>query len=246
MALGEVGDLGGPVVHFDVDVVGVVGIPRGIEFLAPEALEVGGDAGAGAEARGGSEEVTAELEIGGEEIGVGFVGGGCGVGVLEAGEALVGGEFGDFRGRLAEIEGDAGHEGLEIGEVVGLELVVGFFGSACEDVADGGIGVLAGEGAVGLVVGGGGDEEGEGVGVGDGDGVAGGGELAAGGEDEGLAFELHAGGDGAPWFFIAGEVLGHDLALEGEGVVVGGGLGVFFAEPWRGERLIWPGLSAVR
>ena len=57
---GEVGGLGGPVVHFGVDVDGVFGAPGRVHRLVPEALEVGGlAAGAGT----GDEEVAAELEV---------------------------------------------------------------------------------------------------------------------------------------------------------------------------------------
>ena len=60
MEFGEVADLGGPVVHLHVDVEMPVAVPRSLDFLGPDALQVGGQA---AGPRGADEQVAAEVEV---------------------------------------------------------------------------------------------------------------------------------------------------------------------------------------
>ena len=58
-AFAEICDLGGPVIHFNVDVCGVFAFPRGIEKLVPDALEI---RRLGARAAAGNEHISAILE----------------------------------------------------------------------------------------------------------------------------------------------------------------------------------------
>ena len=58
-ALGQVGRLGGPVVHLDVDVRVVIGMPRRIVAVVPQPLQIGRQA---AGARAGNQQVAAILE----------------------------------------------------------------------------------------------------------------------------------------------------------------------------------------
>ncbi len=97
MHLGEIGDLGGPIVLLEVDVGGVVAAPRRKDVLVPKALKGGWDAwGAGA----ADEQVSAELEVEFFEIGV--VLGEVGV----APQLDIGGEAADMIGGTAEVELD--------------------------------------------------------------------------------------------------------------------------------------------
>ena len=171
-AFGEVADFGGPVVHFEVDVGGVFAAPGRQDGFVPDALEVGRLA-AGAAA--GGEEVAAELEAEGFEIGIG--------GAVALGEeALVGGR--GALGGVAEGEVHTAHEAAEIvdvpaeegGEVFGGDVVKDFF------AAGGGVG---GDVVVIDEVGGFGKDEGDSVGVVDvqgGAGGVGGSAFLAGGE----------------------------------------------------------------
>ncbi len=199
LEFGEVGGFGGPVVHLDVDVGVIVGVPGGFVGVVPEALEVGGDF-----AGGGDEEVAAELEEEGFEFGVGGFGGG--------GFAFVGGECALGVGGGAEVEGDAVEEGVVVGEVVGEAGVVGFLLGVGEVGGDarvrGVAAVVARE--VHDVVGAGRDEDGEGVAVGEGEFVAVGLEGAAVVIGEECGFVVEVVGEGAG---------------DGEGIVGGGGFG---------------------
>ncbi|OQB39798.1 MAG: hypothetical protein BWY09_00966 [Candidatus Hydrogenedentes bacterium ADurb.Bin179] len=64
VAFMQVGDFRGPVVHLVVDVVMVVGVPRRLQVITPDALQVGGQR---ARPRTGQEQVAAELKIQGHE-----------------------------------------------------------------------------------------------------------------------------------------------------------------------------------
>jgi hypothetical protein len=44
VTFGQIADLGRPVIHLDVDIDMVIAVPRGVNVLVPEALEVGGHA----------------------------------------------------------------------------------------------------------------------------------------------------------------------------------------------------------
>ena len=138
MALGEVRGLGGPVVHFRVDVDRVLALPRHVHLFAPDALEVGGlAAGAGA----GDQQVAAELEIEGRQVGIERDS------VLPAGlEAVVGRELG--RG-AAEVEVHAVEERAVVGDVFFLQGFVVDFRELGEDVVDA-LGGVAGNVVVGL------------------------------------------------------------------------------------------------
>ena len=57
---GQIADLGGPVVHLHVDVEVPIAVPRRLDFLGPDALQVGRQA---ARPRGTDQQVTAEVEI---------------------------------------------------------------------------------------------------------------------------------------------------------------------------------------
>ena len=69
--LREVADLRGPVVHLKIDIRGEFRIPRRKELVVPDALKIR-RVGV-ARLRGGNQQVTAELEIGGDEVVVGAV-----------------------------------------------------------------------------------------------------------------------------------------------------------------------------
>lgn len=101
--LAEVGRVGGPVVHLGVDVSGVFGIPGGVLVVVPDALEVGG---LGSRARGGDEDISAEVVGEGSQTGVGF-----GLVFLFAD---VGGEVGVFG--FGEVEFDTVVEALVVGD----------------------------------------------------------------------------------------------------------------------------------
>ena len=88
VAFGEVGLFHRPVVHFGVDVVGVLAVPGGLVGIVPEALQVGRLAAGTA---GADHQVAAELEEQGDQRGVAAVG--------EGGDALVGGKLGGGRWR---------------------------------------------------------------------------------------------------------------------------------------------------
>ncbi|OQC05012.1 MAG: hypothetical protein BWX80_02239 [Candidatus Hydrogenedentes bacterium ADurb.Bin101] len=64
VAFMQVGDLRRPVVHLVIDVMVIVGIPRRLDMVAPDALQVGGQR---ARSRTGQEQVATELEIQGHE-----------------------------------------------------------------------------------------------------------------------------------------------------------------------------------
>lgn len=81
VAFGKVGDLGGPVVHFRIDVDGVLAVPGGSERVVPDALEVGGLA---AGAAGGDEQIAPVLKEKGDQGGVFCAG--------EVADAFAGGE----------------------------------------------------------------------------------------------------------------------------------------------------------
>ena len=66
--LGEVADLGRPVVHLDVDVEMPVAVPRRLDFLGPDALQVGRQS---AGPRGADQQVAAEVEIQRRQRGIG-------------------------------------------------------------------------------------------------------------------------------------------------------------------------------
>ena len=111
-ALGQVRHLGRPVVHLGVDVRRVLRIPHGIHVLVPDPLQVGG---LRPRPRRRDQHVAAELE---QERGEGRI-----VGAVELLQALVGGQRGI--GRRAEIEAHAPEEAPVLGDVRGLEALVG-------------------------------------------------------------------------------------------------------------------------
>ena len=83
VALGEVCHLGRPVVHLGVDVDRVLAAPGGRDRLIPDALEVGRlSAGAAA----GDQEIAAELEAEGFQVGIGGT-------VADGLEPLIGGRI---------------------------------------------------------------------------------------------------------------------------------------------------------
>ena len=60
VAFGEAADFGRPIVHLQVDVQMVVGVPGSLDVLAPQSLQVGGHT---AGPRAANEEVATELEV---------------------------------------------------------------------------------------------------------------------------------------------------------------------------------------
>ena len=94
--LGQIGRLGRPVVHLDIDVGVVVGIPRRRQAVVPQALQIGRQG----IARAGDQQVAAELHVQRLQLGVVAI---AGVG----GDAGVGGQCAALGGAGAEIEGHA-------------------------------------------------------------------------------------------------------------------------------------------
>ena len=68
VAFGQIADLGGPVIHLQVDVDGVFAAPGRQECLVPDALEIGRLA---ADAAAGGQNISAELEAERFEIRIG-------------------------------------------------------------------------------------------------------------------------------------------------------------------------------
>ena len=114
-ALGEIRRLGEPVIHLDVDVRVIIGMPRRIVAVVPKPLQVRGQS---TRTRTGNQQVTAVLEKQFFELWVNRGG--------RENLALVGGQ-GDLSGeRFSEIECDAVEQGMEISFMRGLERVVIF------------------------------------------------------------------------------------------------------------------------
>ena len=109
--LGEVRDLGRPVVHLQVDVDVVVGVPRCLDVLVPESLQVRGQR-AGSTA--GDEQVAGVLEVEREQRRV-----------LATRRQLLESYVGGLRGlgSRAEIDGDAFHHRSEARDVSSEEVV---------------------------------------------------------------------------------------------------------------------------
>ncbi len=151
VAFGEVGLLHRPVVHFGVDVVGVLAVPGGLVGIVPDALQVGG---LPAGTAGADHQVAAVLEEQRDQRRV--------VARGEGGDALVGGQFGGGRG--AEVERHAAEQRLVIANVLGAQRVV----TLVTERGEGGVVARLGVGrdvAVVLEVGGAGQDEGGGVGA---------------------------------------------------------------------------------
>ena len=81
LRFGEVADEGRPVVHLGIDVDGIFRVPRCVQLVVPDTLQVGG---LSTGLRGGDEQITAVLHHQRHHVEVGTV---------KCGEALVGGEF---------------------------------------------------------------------------------------------------------------------------------------------------------
>ncbi len=180
--LGEVGGLGGPVVHLGVDVDGVAGGPGRDDEVVPLALEI---EGLGADAGAGDHEVAAVLKEEGGESGV--------AGDAEGGDAGVGGKL-VFRGVAVEAEGDAVEERGVVGEVALAEGGVALRGGFAEVVrgAERRVEAFAAGAFVGAVeTAGGGDEDGGLGGALDAEGVGLGDDFAIGAEGE-AGFEERA------------------------------------------------------
>ena len=182
--LGEVGDLGRPVVHLHVDVGVPVAIPCGLDLVGPDALQIRGQA---AGAGGRDEQVTAEAEV---ERGEGGIGRAC----VEGAESIWGGASGDGGIRCAEVEGDAVEGAAVVGDVRGAERGEILRGGAGEVGLGGDAGVGDGSAGEGLDVGRGGDEQQRGVGVAHAESVTFEREGAAGRNDTDAGGVAHAGG----------------------------------------------------
>ena len=214
VALGEIGALGGPVVHLGVDVAGVFGIPRRIEGIVPDALQVGGLAACAGRA---DEQVAAVLE---EQRGECRV-----LAVLERGDAAVGRRLGG--GGAAEIEGNAAEERAVIGEVGVEQGLVVFVSGAGEGLLNA-FRRIGGEAFPGLDVGGGGEADLDGVRAGDLDGIGGFrpgaalvGDHGAGLESDAIGLDLAAQDEGGGFFDGDGLVLMLATELEGGGGLAG-------------------------
>ena len=111
MAFGEVGLLHRPVVHFGVDVVGVLAVPGGRVGIVPQALQVGRLA-AGPAAR--DHQVAAELEEQCHQRGIAAVG--------EGGDAFVRRQF--AAGGVRRDRARRGGRALMVGDVLRAQRVV--------------------------------------------------------------------------------------------------------------------------
>ena len=129
-ALGEVADLGRPVVHLGVDVGRVFRIPHGIHVLVPDPLEVGR---LRSRTRGRDEKVAAELEDEGAEGGI--------VRPVEALEPFVGREQRIRRRRQGHPH--PAEQAPVLVEVGGLEGLEGSTGRGRQDRLDAGAGIAA-------------------------------------------------------------------------------------------------------
>ena len=109
-AFGEIGHLGGPVVHFRVNVEGIFAAPVGKEVLAPSALEV---AGLAAFPAAGNRDIAAELEELGLQVRIRLS-------LLEGRNAHIGG-LGILRA-VSHGEVHPAHEAGEVLQVRGFEL----------------------------------------------------------------------------------------------------------------------------
>ncbi len=112
---GEIGRLGEPVVHLDVDIRVIIGMPRRIVAVVPETLQICRQT---AGPRTGNQQVTAVLEKQFFQLRINRGGG------LDF--ALVGGQGGLFGGRFAEVERHPVEQGMKIVFMRGLEHVVSF------------------------------------------------------------------------------------------------------------------------
>ncbi len=169
VALGEVRHLGRPVVHLGVDVDRVLAAPGWRDRLIPDALEVGGlSAGAAA----GDQEIAAELEAEGLQVGIGGT-------AADGLEPLIGGRI--VAGIVADLQMHAAHQREDIVAVATAQGVVIRAGDPGEDPLAGGAGV-GGDVAVVDIAGGGGDQEGDGVGSLDVHALLAGHEPTAGGD----------------------------------------------------------------
>ena len=111
--VGQVAGLGEPVVHLEIDVGRVLGVPDRCERIVPDALQVGRfAAGLGA----ADEKVAPVIEIGRDEVLV--------PGVREVGDAHIGVAS---VGRAPKVEGDAVHVVLEDLDMVFPGLLIALF-----------------------------------------------------------------------------------------------------------------------
>ena len=124
-ALGEVPDLGRPVVHLGVDVGRVLGIPGRIHLVVPDALEVGR---LGPRPGRGDEEIAAELE---DETGQGRI-----VRPVKGLDALRGRKVRRRTGRQLDL--DAPEEAPVLADVGFEERIEGLAGRGVEGRGDAG------------------------------------------------------------------------------------------------------------
>ncbi len=150
-ALGEVAGAGGPVVHLEVDVDGVLGLPGRVQAVVPQALEVGGLSG---RPGAGGEQVPAVLEVERGQLGVLAVG--------EQRDAFVGGQARAFGG--AEVDADPAEQAPVVGDVPGAQEVVRLARGRRQVLAGAGLRVRADVEVV-AVAGRHGDHQGDAVGV---------------------------------------------------------------------------------
>lgn len=178
--LGQVGDLGEPVVHLEVDVAVVVGGPRRGGGVVPDALEVGGQRTG---PRGSDQQVAAVLE---EERFERPVGGARSARV--PGQQLVGRQVGQL---LADVEGDPVEERPMVVYMGSPDLLVRRSGRFVHRAGDRVVRVVAAVGRIAVgVVGGSGEGEPGAVGIGDGQRAVGpGGDAAATRTDPDLGLE---------------------------------------------------------
>ena len=111
VAFGQVGDLGRPVIHLHVDVRVIIGMPRRIVVVVPEALQIRRQA---AGTRTGNQQVTTVLK---QQL----LQSGINVCLTASSLALVGRQRGLLGGGFAQVERDAVEQRMKILYVRGLE-----------------------------------------------------------------------------------------------------------------------------
>ena len=193
-ALSQIGGVRGPVVHLQVDVGVVVGVPGRLLLVVPHALQVARQLGV--LARGTDGEVAAVLEQHGLELAA-LLGGR--LTALVGGQQIVGG-LGRHLAVHAQVERHAAHQGLDVGHMRCTQSVVALADGSRRGLLDAlvqRLGRLAGTilGIVVLVVGGGRDHKGHAGGTTDLELVALGGDRTALGlcREDGIESELVVG-----------------------------------------------------
>ena len=126
----QVAHFGRPVVHLQVDIGGVLAVPRRSHEFVPDALEIGRH---GSRTAAAHQQVAAELEVQRRKAGVLLA-------FLEAGETFVGGKVLDsgIAGRRRQHHLHAAEELLVIGEVRGFQRVIRLGGASQVLIAGGG------------------------------------------------------------------------------------------------------------